>query len=69
MSVEVQGNLSHEPAETENPFKNDDNADVQGNLSHDQPEWLQEFQENLVDERFPEHPDASSSFHELHLEP
>ena len=43
MSEEVQGNLSHVPAETENPNKNDDNEEVQGNLSHDLPEWLREF--------------------------
>ena len=30
---------------------------------------LEEFKENLVDERFPEHRDASRSSHELHSEP
>ena len=53
-SEEVQGNLSHGPVETENPYKSDDDVDVQGNLSHDLPDWLQEFQENLVDVSVPE---------------
>ena len=43
-SEEVQGDLSHGPAETRKKhLRNDDNVDVQGNLSHDLPEWLQEF--------------------------
>ena len=34
------------------------------------PEWLQEFRENLVDERVPEHRDShASSSHEVSLEP
>ena len=34
------------------------------------PEWLQEFRENLVDERVPEHRDShASSSHEPSLEP
>ena len=34
------------------------------------PEWLQEFKENLVDDRVPEHRDShASSSHELSLEP
>ena len=33
MSEELQGNLSHGPAETENPNKNDDDEEVRGNLS------------------------------------
>ena len=68
-SEEAQRNLSHGPAETENPFSNDDNVDVQGNLSHDLPEWLQEFKENLADERVPVQRDASSSSQELRSEP
>ena len=38
-------------------------------MSHDLPEWLQEFTHGLVDESVPEHRDASSSSHELPLEP
>ena len=38
-------------------------------LSSEIPEWLQEFKENLVDERVPEHRDShASSSHELSLE-
>ena len=33
------------------------------------PGWLQEFKEGLIDESVPEHRDASSSSHELTLEP
>ena len=34
------------------------------------PEWLQEFTENLVDDRVPEHRDShASSSHEASLEP
>ena len=69
MSEEVQGNLSHGPAETENPNKNDDNEEVQGNLSHDLPEWLQELRHGVMDESVPEHGDASSSSHESPAEP
>ena len=69
MSEEVQGNLSHGQAETENQNKNDDNEEVQGNLSHDLPEWLQEFWHGPVDECVPEHQDVSSSSHELPSEP
>ena len=68
-SVEVQGNLSHEPAEIENSNNNDDNEEVRGNLSHYLPECLQEFRHGLVDESVLEHRDASSSSHELPLEP
>ena len=39
-------------------------------LSSDIPEWLQEFRENLVDERVPEHRDShASSSQEVSLEP
>ena len=39
-------------------------------LCSDILEWLQEFRENLVDERVPEHRDShASSSHELSLEP
>ena len=39
-------------------------------LSSEIPEWLQEFRENLVDERVPEHRDShTSSSHEVSLEP
>ena len=39
-------------------------------MNSDIPEWLQEFRENLVDDRVPEHRDShASSSHELSLEP
>ena len=39
-------------------------------LCSDKPEWLQEFRENLVDDRVPEHRDShASSSHEPSLEP
>ena len=39
-------------------------------LSSEIPEWLQEFRENLLDERVPEHRDShASSSHESSLEP
>ena len=39
-------------------------------LSSEIPEWLQEFRENLVDERVPEQRDShASSSHEVSLEP
>ena len=41
-----------------------------GSPYSDIPEWLQEFRENLVDERVPEHRDShASSCHEPSLEP
>ena len=68
MSEEVRGN-THGPAETENPNTNVDNEEVRGNSLHDLPEWQEEFKDNLVDESFAEHRDASSSSHELPSEP
>ena len=39
-------------------------------MSADNPGWLQEFRENLVDDRVPEHRDShASSSHEVSLEP
>ena len=41
-----------------------------GRASSEIPEWLQEFRENLVDDRVPEHRDSdASSSHEPSLEP
>ena len=59
-SVEVQGNLSNEPAETENPHKNDDDEELQSDQLQDVPDGLQDFRHGLVDESVPEHRDASS---------
>ena len=69
MSEEVQGNLSHDTAETENPNNTDNDETVRGNPLRDVPEWLQEFRHGLVNESVPEHRDASSSPRELPSEP
>ena len=68
MSDGVRGNSSRGPAETENPNKID-NEGVRRDTLRDLPEWLQEFNENLVDDSVPEHRDGSSSTHELPSEP
>ena len=64
-----RGNLSHEPAETENSHKNDHDEELQSDQLQDVPDWLQEFRHGLVDESIPEHRHASGSSHELPLEP
>ena len=52
------------------PNKNEDHEQVRGDPYSDIPEWLQEFKENLVDERVPEHGDShASSSREPSLEP
>ena len=45
------GDPSPEPTGTENTNKNEDNETVRGDPLRDLEEWLQEFTENLVDER------------------
>ena len=57
---------------TKNPKPKKENHDQErGDPCHsDIPEWLQEFRENLVDDRVPAHRDShASSSHELSLEP
>ena len=51
--------------------ENEDHDQERGDPCHsDIPEWLQEFRENLVDERVPEHRDShASSSHESSSEP
>ena len=65
------------PTETENKNRNEGREEVQSGLLHELPDWLQEFRENLVDERSPLEPqgnpapkdqDTSSSSHELPME-
>ena len=53
------------------PSKNEDHEKERGDPSCSEiPEWLQEFKENLVDERVPERRDShASSSHEPSLEP
>ena len=60
----------NEPTKTPKPNKNENHEQVRGDPYYsDIPEWLQEFRENLVDERVLEHRDShASSSHELSLE-
>ena len=61
------------PKPTKNPKtnKNEDHDVERGDpLCSDVPEWLQEFRENLVDDRVREHRDShASSSHGSSLEP
>ena len=67
---ETSEELSHEPTKIPKPNQNEDNEQVRGDPDSDTPEWLQEFRENLVDERVHEHRDShTSSSHEPSLEP
>ena len=52
------------------PNKNQSKKEQRDQLCSEIPEWLQEFRENLVDDRVPEHRDShASSSHEPFLEP
>ena len=63
-SSETSEELLNKPTKTPEPNKNENHEEVRG------PEWLQEFRENLVDDRVPEHRDShASSSHEASLEP
>ena len=69
-SGQAQGDLSPEPTKTEKTKKNEDTEPARRNPLHDLPEWSEEFTDNLVDERVPEHTDATaSSSHKSALEP
>ena len=60
------------PSQPKNPKPNDGDHDLERGdpLCSDIPEWLQEFRENLVDDRVPEHRNShASSCHEPSLEP
>ena len=59
------------PTKNPKPNKNEDHDQVRRDPCHsDMPEWLQEFRENLVDDRVLEHRDShASSSHELSSEP
>ena len=61
----ARGNSWHE---SEKSNKNDD-EELQSDELQRVPDWLQEFKDGLVDEIVPEHRHASSSSHELPLEP
>ena len=62
--------LLPKPTRKQKPNKNEDHDLERGDpLCSDIPEWLQEFRENLVDDRVPERRDShASSSHEVSLE-
>ena len=63
--------LLTKPTKNPKPKKNEDHDLERGDPSNsDIPEWLQEFRENLADDRVPERRDShASSSHEPSLEP
>ena len=66
-----RGDLLTKPTKNPKPNENEDHdLERRDPLYSDIPEWLQEFRENLVDVRDPEHRDShASSSHDLSLEP
>ena len=70
-SSETSEELLTKPTKTPKPNKNDDPDQERGDPCHsDIREWLQEFRENLVDDRVPERRDSHASCsHGLSLEP
>ena len=63
--------LLTKPTKNPKPNKNEDHDHERRDLCHSEiPVWLQEFRENLVDDRVPEYRDShASSSHEVPLEP
>ena len=63
--------LLTKPTKIRKPNKNETHDQERGDPCHSEvPEWLQEFRENLVDDRVPENRDShASSSHEASLEP
>ena len=63
--------LLPKPTKNPKPNKNENHEKEQGDpLCSEIPEWLQEFRENLVDDRAPERGDSpASSSHEVSSEP
>ena len=69
LKIERGDPLLPKPTKNPKPNQNETMIEVWDPLFSD-PEWLQEFKENLVDERVPEHSDShASSSHEVSLEP
>ena len=66
-----RGDPLTKPTQNPKPNKNEDPDLERGDLlNSDMPGWLQEFRENLVDDRVPERRDShASSSHEPSLEP
>ena len=61
-SSETSEKLLHKPNKNPKPNKNEDPDQERGDPCHPEiPEWLQEFRENLVDDRVPEHRDSHAS--------
>ena len=58
------------PTKNPKPNKDETTIELEDPLFAESPEWLQEFRENLVDDRVLEHRDShASSSHEVSLEP
>ena len=55
VSERARRDLSPNPTQNSKTNKNEDSELARGDLLSDLPEWLQEFRENLVEERVPEH--------------
>ena len=65
-SSETSEELLNKATKIPKPNKNENHEQVRGNPYSDIREWLQDFKENLVDDRVPEHRDShASSSHEL----
>ena len=61
-SSEISEELLTKPTKNPKPNKNEDHDQERGDPCHSEiPEWLQEFRENLVDERDPEHRDSHAN--------
>ena len=69
-SSETSEELLNKPTKNPKRNKNEDHEQVRRDPCHsEKPEWLQEFRENLVDDRVPERRDShASSSHESSLE-
>ena len=70
-SSETSEELLNKTTKTQQPNKNENHEREEEDPYHsDIPEWLQEFRENLVDDRVPERREShASSSHGLSLEP
>ena len=70
-SSETSEELLNKPTKIPQPNRNENHEQVRGDTYYsDIPEWLQDFRENLVDDRVPKHRDShASSSHEPSLEP
>ena len=67
---ETSEELLHEPTKIPKSSKNEDHKQILGDQVSDIAEWLQEFSQNLVDERVPDVRDShASSSHGSSLEP